>query len=94
MRCSGVSPGAVVSPLVNPMSNSLIFGEGEVMIHPCKSRPLAGGEPYAYWWGEGDRVPKRGSRVCSGTMGSAKRGVRHSSSPAVANMTSTALGRS
>ncbi len=82
-----------MSPLMNPMSTSLTFGEGEVRFPPCRSRPLDGGEPYVVRWDAVDCASKRGSivRGCFVTVGSAGRGFRHSSSQAAANTASNVL---
>ena len=58
-----MSHGAVVSPVVKPISVSLTSGDGEVRVPSLNRRPGGGFAPWAVEGLVGDLVPKRGSVV-------------------------------
>ena len=60
MRCSGVSPAASVSPLVNPMRSSLTSGEGDVRVSSFMRSFVVGDWPNAARGGGVGLVLKQG----------------------------------
>ena len=89
LRWAGESPGAPVSPLVNPMRVSLTSGEGGVRVPSFQSKPAVDPWLWDAWRGCG-RVLKRGRAlgglgVSVGVSGGG--GKLHSVSPACSRMT-------
>ncbi len=63
MRCSGVSPAALLSPLVNPIRISLTSGEGDLRVPSLMRSLVVGDGPSAARGGGVGLVVKRGSTV-------------------------------
>ena len=63
MHCSGVSPAASVSPLVNPMRISLTSGKGDLRVPSFMKSHVVGDWPNAARGGGVGLVRKRGSTV-------------------------------
>ena len=75
MRWAGESPGASVSPLVNPMRVSLTSGEGGVRVPSFHRRPVGEAWLWSAWLSVG-RVRKRGSALGGFAVMASVSGVR------------------
>ena len=91
MRCSGVSPAASVSPIVNPMSISLTSAEGGFRVPSFKRSPVVEDWPNSAPGGGVGLVLKRGSIVGGLAMEFvvSPRGNFHEPSPARSNISLT-----
>ncbi len=96
MCCSGVSPAASVSPLVNPMRISLTSGEGYVSVSSFRRSLDVGDWPNAAFGGDVGLVLKRGSAVggLAVEFFESLEGICHEPSPARFSISLTVCGGS